>query len=89
LLVLLGSVLQSFGVDRAAIAKVGEDVGELLGDPAEVARVTPVGGLGGLLLLVGSQAAGDALQQVLRFGVALGVAAGGGFAWSIALWCSS
>ena len=50
----------------------------MLDDAAEVARVTPVGGLGGLLLLVGSQAAGDALQQVLRLGVAGGVRFRGG-----------
>ncbi|MCC6395026.1 MAG: hypothetical protein IT167_30825 [Bryobacterales bacterium] len=50
----------------------------MLGDPAEVAGVTPIGGLGGLALMVVGQAAGDALQQVLGVGVPFGVAACGG-----------
>jgi hypothetical protein len=51
---------------------------ELLGDAAEVARVAPVGGRGGLPLLVIGEARGDALEQVLGFGVPRGVAGGGG-----------
>jgi hypothetical protein len=43
-----------------------------------VARVAPVGRLGGLPLLVLGEARGDALEQVLGFGVPRGVAAGGG-----------
>jgi hypothetical protein len=86
---LAGSVLEALGTDRARIAQVGKHAGELLGDAAEVARPAPVGGRGGLPLLVLGQALGDALEQVLGFGVPLGVASGRRLSWSIVLWCSS
>jgi hypothetical protein len=71
-------VLQSLGIDGAAIAQVGQHVGELLGDTAEVAGLPPIGGLLGLVLAVLPEAGADTLQQVLGFGVPLRVTACGG-----------